>query len=65
MWTYIFGAICPKKGKGAGLVLPYCDTSAMNQHLLEISQAVDDGAHAVLIVPTTSPCSSCRHARPN
>ncbi|NEK54793.1 IS630 family transposase [Rhizobium leguminosarum] len=50
MWTYIFGAICPKKGKGAGLVLPYCDTSAMNQHLLEISQAVDDGAHAVLIV---------------
>jgi hypothetical protein len=50
MWTYIFGAICPKKGKGAGLVLPYCDTSAMNQHLLEISQAVDEGAHAVLIV---------------
>ncbi|WP_208248648.1 IS630 family transposase [Rhizobium sp. T1470] len=50
MWTYIFGAICPKKGKGAGLVLPYCDTSAMNQHLIEISQAVDDGAHAVLIV---------------
>ena len=38
MWTYIFGAICPKKGKGAGLVLPYCDTSAMNQHLLEISR---------------------------
>ena len=50
MWTYIFGAICPKKGKGAGLVLPYCDTSAMNQHLLEISQAVDEGAQAVPIV---------------
>ncbi|MFW8642258.1 IS630 family transposase [Rhizobium beringeri] len=40
----------PQEGQGAGLVLPYCDTSAMNQHLLEISQAVDDGAHAVLIV---------------
>ncbi|MBY5735630.1 IS630 family transposase [Rhizobium leguminosarum] len=50
MWTYTFGAICPKKGKAAGLVLPYCDTDAMNQHLLEISQAVDEGAHAVLIV---------------
>ncbi|TBB57276.1 IS630 family transposase [Rhizobium ruizarguesonis] len=50
MWAYIFGAICPKRGKGAGLVLPYCDTDAMNQHLLEISQAVDDGAHAVLIL---------------
>jgi hypothetical protein len=26
MWTYIFGAISPKKGKGAGLVLPYTAT---------------------------------------
>ena len=24
--TYIFGAICPKDGKGAGLVLPSCNT---------------------------------------
>lgn len=50
MWAYIFGAICPKKGKGAGLVLPYCDTDAMQQHLDEISLAVDSGAHAVLIL---------------
>jgi transposase len=50
MWTYIFGAICPKKGKGAGLVLPYCDTGAMQDHLAEISQTVDDGSHAVLIL---------------
>jgi len=47
---YIFGAICPKKGKGAGLVLPYCDTGAMNRHLAEISATVDPGAHAVLIL---------------
>jgi hypothetical protein len=50
MSAYIFGAICPKKGKGAGLVLPYCDTAAMNEHLKEISLAVDPGAHAVLIL---------------
>ena len=50
MWAYIFGAICPKKGKGAGLVLPYCDTEAMQEHLFEISNAVDPGAHAVLIL---------------
>ena len=48
--AYIFGAICPKKGKGAGLVMPYCDTAAMNEHLQEISLAVDPAAHAVLIV---------------
>ncbi len=30
--TYIFGAACPKQGKGAALVLPHCDTEAMNLH---------------------------------
>jgi len=49
MWAYIFGAICPKKGKGAGLVLPYCD-ERMQEHLAEISSAVDPGTHAVLIL---------------
>ncbi|MGG6893647.1 IS630 family transposase [Rhizobium sp. BR 315] len=50
LWTYIFGAICPKKGKGAGIVMPWCDTEAMNAHLQEISREVDHGAHAVLIL---------------
>ena len=49
-WAYIFGAICPAKEKGAGLVMPWCDTDAMAAHLIEISAAVDPGAHAVLIV---------------
>ena len=49
-WTYIFGAICPAKGKGAGLVMPYADTHAMNLHLAEISTQVDPGAHAVILV---------------
>lgn len=49
-WAYIFGAICPAKGKGAGLVLPWCDTHAMNAHLCEISAAIEPGAHAVLVV---------------
>ena len=33
--AYIFGAICPQQGKGAALVLPRCDTPAMNLHLAE------------------------------
>jgi hypothetical protein len=49
-WAYIFGAICPAQGKGAGLVLPWCNTHAMNLHLQEISAAVTPRAHAVLIV---------------
>jgi hypothetical protein len=49
-YAYIFGAICPEKGKGAGLVLPRCDSEAMNLQLAEISHSVAPRAHAVLIL---------------
>ena len=48
--AYIFGAICPQRGVGAGLVLPRCNTQAMQWHLDEISSQVAPGAHAVLIL---------------
>ena len=48
--TYISGAICPKAGKAAGLVLPHCNTAAMSLHLAEIAAAVAPGAHAVLLL---------------
>ncbi len=48
--AYIFGAICPKKGKDAGLVMPFCNSTTMERHLAEISQAVAQGAHAVLLM---------------
>jgi hypothetical protein len=47
--TYIFGAICPAQGKGAGLILPFCNTATMALHLQEISLAVAPGAHAVVL----------------
>ncbi len=31
--AYLFGAICPEQGKAAGLVLPRCNTAAMDLHL--------------------------------
>jgi hypothetical protein len=48
--AYIFGAICPQHGKGAGLVLPACNTEAMAMHLEEIAAAVAPGAHAILVL---------------
>src|SRR3978361_2284517 len=48
--TYIFGAVCPHEGKGAALILPACNTEAMNLHLAEIAKAVAPKAHAVLLV---------------
>jgi hypothetical protein len=65
--AYIFGAICPQHGKGAGLVLPSCNTEAMALHLEEIAAAVAPGAHAILILdlrPTLHSCH-CRQNRPN
>jgi DDE superfamily endonuclease len=48
-WAYLFGAVCPERATGAGLVMPYANTEAMNKHLEEISKAVSPGAHAVLL----------------
>jgi hypothetical protein len=47
-WSYLFGAVCPARGVGAGLVLPYANVHAMNLHLQEISTQVAEGAFAVL-----------------
>lgn len=49
-WAYLFGAVCAERGVGAGLVLPYANTQAMNLHLAEISASVAPGAHAVLVL---------------
>ena len=48
--AYVFGAICPARGTGAGLVLPHCNTAAMQLHLDEIATQVAAGAHAILVL---------------
>ena len=51
--AYLFGAVCPARGVGAGLVPPRCNTQAMQWHLGhldEISSQVAPNAHAVLIL---------------
>jgi len=48
--AYLFGAICPARGVGAGLMMPYANTEAMQMHLDEISRTVARGAHAVVLM---------------
>ena len=48
--AYLFGAICPARGVGAGLALPFSDTEAMQHHIDEIARHVAKGAHAVLLM---------------
>jgi putative transposase len=38
--AYLFGAVCPSEGKAAALIMPICNTTAMNHHLSEISSQV-------------------------
>lgn len=49
-WAYLFGAVCPSRGVGAGLVLPFADGAMMTLHLAEISLHVAPNAHAVLVI---------------
>ena len=46
----LHGAVCPKDGKGPALILPACNTEAMNLHLVEIAKTVMPGSHAVVLV---------------
>ena len=47
---YIFGAVCPLEQKAAALIMPVCNTWAMNHHLREISAQVAPDAHAVVFL---------------
>lgn len=48
--AYLFGAICPAKGKGAALMMPKANAEAMQAHLDEISRNVARDAHAALLM---------------
>src|SRR5277367_2315949 len=48
--AYVFGAVCPSETKAAALIMPICNTVAMNHHLCEISSQVASDAHAVVIL---------------
>src|SRR6202008_1165416 len=52
--AYVFGAVCPLQGKAAALIMPICNTAAMNHHLCEISSQVAAQPHAVVILDGAS-----------
>ena len=49
-WAYLFGAVCPERGVGAAIVMPFADGHAMSAHLEEIARHVAADAHAVLVL---------------
>jgi transposase len=76
--TYLFGAVCPERGTGAALVLPACNSEAMQLHLDEIATKVTARrtrssssikpagmAPRLLRSQAISHCCCCRHAELN
>jgi hypothetical protein len=48
--AHLFGAVCPERDAGVALVLPEVSTAAMNLFLAELSRAIPEGTHAVLVL---------------
>jgi putative transposase len=67
--TYIFGAICPKRGKAVGLILPLCNTAMMNLHLAAIPptspRAVMRSCWPIKLDGTSRKRSSCLRTSPS
>lgn len=49
-YTYLFGAVCPVRGEGVGLVLPYANSTTMEIHLDYISSQIPEGKHGVIVL---------------
>ena len=49
-YAYLFGAVCPGRGIGEALVVPWVNKDIMALHLEQISKVTDKGRHAVVIM---------------
>ena len=49
-YAYLFGSVCPRRGIGEAIVVPWINKDAMRQHLRQISNVTEKGRHAVAIM---------------
>ncbi len=50
IYSYIYGASCPKTGESFGLILPATNTDCMQVYLNALSKQIKKGRHIALIV---------------
>jgi DDE superfamily endonuclease len=51
--AYLSGAVCPALGNGTAIVVPNCNTEAMQFHLDATATSVAPGAHAIILHRST------------
>lgn len=49
-YAYLFGSVCPSRGIGEAIVVPWVNKDAMSLHLTLISNATEKGRHAVVLM---------------
>ncbi|WP_081281031.1 IS630 family transposase [Vibrio natriegens] len=49
-YAYLFGSICPSKGIGEAIVVPWVNKYIMIEHLKQISAVTEKGRHAVVVI---------------
>lgn len=49
-YVYLFGSVCPARGIGEAIVVPWVNKDIMTNHLEQISKATEKGRHAVVIM---------------
>lgn len=53
-YVYLFGSVCPARGIGEAIVVPWVNKDIMVNHLEQISKATEKGRHAVVIMDGAS-----------
>ena len=53
-YAYLFGSVCPERGIGQGLVVPWVSKDIMKEHLKQVSSVTEQGRHAVIIMDGAS-----------
>ncbi len=49
-YAYLFGSVCPSKGIGEAMVVPWVNKNIMIEHLKQISAVTEKGRHAVVVM---------------
>ncbi len=49
-YAYLFGSVCPSKGIGEAIVVPWVSKDIMIEHLKQISAVTEKGRHVVVVM---------------
>ena len=49
-YAYLFGSVCPTRGLGEAMLVPWVNKDIMVEHLKQLSAVTEKGRHAVVIM---------------